>query len=75
MIQQRQGELIVQHLDWQTKTTSKQVKCIHADAKKYIVNNVLTPGKVYDVKNETDEFYFVVDNTGKVGGYYKEYFE
>nr|WP_043933732.1 DUF6501 family protein [Bacillus sp. EB01] len=65
----------MQHMDWQTKTTIKKVKCVHADAKKYIVNNVLTPGKEYDVKNETDEFYFVVDNTGKVGGYYKEYFE
>jgi hypothetical protein len=51
------------------------VKCIHTDAKKYIVNNVLTPGKIYDVKNETDEFYFIIDNSGKVGGFYKEYFE
>ncbi|WP_316569940.1 DUF6501 family protein [Neobacillus sp. YIM B06451] len=63
------------HLNWQEKGTVKKVKCIHANAKKYIVNNVLTPGNVYDVKNETDEFYFVVDNTGKVGGYYKEYFQ
>ncbi|WP_409270324.1 DUF6501 family protein [Neobacillus sp. SCS-31] len=63
------------HLNWHEKETVKKVKCIHANAKKYIVNNVLTPGNVYDVKNETDEFYFVVDNTGKVGGYYKEYFQ
>ncbi|WP_053366809.1 DUF6501 family protein [Bacillus sp. FJAT-27245] len=65
----------MRHLDWQEKETVKKVKCVHANAKKYIVNNVLTPGNVYDVKNETDEFYFVVDNTGKVGGYYKEYFQ
>ncbi|RDU36487.1 hypothetical protein DRW41_13230 [Neobacillus piezotolerans] len=65
----------MQHLNWQEKETIKKVKCVHANAKKYIVNNVLTPGTVYDVKNETDEFYFVVDNTGKVGGYYKEYFQ
>ncbi len=42
---------------------------------KYIVKNVLTPGKEYEVKNETEEFIFVVDNTNKVGGFYKEYFE
>ena len=35
---------------------------------------MLTVGKEYEVKNETDEFYFVVDNSGHVGGYYKEYF-
>ncbi len=40
-----------------------------------MVNNVLTEGKMYDVKNETEEFYFVIDNTGKVGGFYKEYFQ
>lgn len=63
------------HENWETKETIKKVKCIQTDAKKYIVNNVLTVGKVYDVKNETDEFLFVVDNTNKVGGFYKEYFE
>ncbi|KPD00664.1 hypothetical protein LR69_01042 [Geobacillus sp. BCO2] len=40
-----------------------------------MVSNVLTPGKVYEVKSETDEFYFVIDNSGKVGGFYKDYFE
>lgn len=40
-----------------------------------MVENVLTPGKTYDVKNETEEFYFVVDDTGQVGGFYKDYFE
>lgn len=63
------------HLSWKEKETVMQVKCIHSKAEKYIVNNVLTPGKTYDVKNETEEFYFLVDNTGMVGGYYKNYFE
>ncbi|WP_338452190.1 DUF6501 family protein [Niallia oryzisoli] len=63
------------HLDWHERKTIKTVKCIHTNAKKYIVNDVLTPGKTYDVKNETDEFYFIIDNTGKVGGFYKDYFE
>jgi len=63
------------HLDWHERKTIKKVKCIHTNAKKYIVNHVLTSGKTYDVKNETDEFYFIIDNNGKVGGFYKDYFE
>lgn len=63
------------HNNWQTKESVKKVKCVHTDAKKYIVKNVLTPGKEYEVKNETEEFIFVVDNTNKVGGFYKAYFE
>jgi hypothetical protein len=63
------------HLLWQQAPTLKKVKCVHTDAKKFIVNNMLTVGKEFEVKNETDEFYFIVDNSGKVGGYYKEYFE
>ncbi|MFL7941933.1 DUF6501 family protein [Priestia megaterium] len=63
------------HLEWNDRPTIKQVTCIHTDAKKFVVENVLTAGKTYDVKNETEEFYFVVDNTGQVGGFYKEYFE
>ncbi len=63
------------HLNWHGRTTVKRVKCVHTDANKYIVNRVLTAGKEYEVKNETEEFYFLIDNTGKVGGYYKEYFE
>ncbi|PLR98800.1 DUF6501 family protein [Bacillus sp. T33-2] len=62
------------HLQWYERKTVKNVKCIHTDAKKYIVNNKLTAGKEYEVKNETEEFYFIIDNSGKVGGYYKEYF-
>lgn len=63
------------HKDWHKRETIKKLKCVHTDAKKYIVKDVLTPGKIYELKNETDEFYFVIDNTGKIGGYYKEYFE
>ncbi|WP_243290732.1 DUF6501 family protein [Bacillus sp. FJAT-47783] len=63
------------HFSWKDKPTLKTVKCAHTDAKKYMVNNMLTAGKTYEVKNETEEFYFVVDNSGQVGGFYKEYFQ
>ncbi|WP_060787794.1 DUF6501 family protein [Geobacillus zalihae] len=63
------------HHTWATRPMIKKVKCVHTNAEKYMVSNVLTPGKVYEVKNETDEFYFVIDNSGKVGGFYKDYFE
>lgn len=63
------------HLSWRERETIKQVKCVHTNAAKYIVNNVLTEGKIYDVKNETEEFYYIIDNTGKVGGFYKDYFQ
>lgn len=63
------------HNGWQNKDTIKTVKCVHTNAEKYMVNRVLTEGKTYEVKNETEEFYFVVDNSGKVGGFYKDYFQ
>ena len=63
------------HHKWQDSPTIKTVTCVHTNAKKYLVNRALTAGKQYEVKNETEEFYFVIDNTGLVGGYYKEYFE
>lgn len=63
------------HLNWEKNETIKQIKCVHADAKKFVINNKLTPGKVYDVKNETDEFYFIIDNSNRIGGFLKEYFE
>jgi hypothetical protein len=63
------------HLAWHDRKTLKKLKCVNTDAKKYVVNTALTVGKIYEVKNETEEFYFVIDNTGKVGGFYKEYFE
>lgn len=63
------------HNEWLDKVTSRKVTCTHTDAAKFLVSNVLTAGKEYEVKNETEEFIFVVDNTGKIGGYYKTYFE
>ncbi|AZB43173.1 hypothetical protein CEF21_13150 [Bacillus sp. FJAT-42376] len=63
------------HLNWHDKKTIKKVKCIHTNAEKYIVNRALTKGNTYEVKNETEEFYFVADNSGKVSGFYKDYFE
>ncbi|KAB7671132.1 DUF6501 family protein [Bacillus sp. B1-b2] len=63
------------HQIWDQKEAIKKVKCIHTDASKYIVNRVLTVGKEYEVKNETEEFYFILDNSGKVGGFYKDYFQ
>ncbi|PFG13295.1 DUF6501 family protein [Bacillus sp. es.036] len=63
------------HQTWKETSTIKKVKCIHTDAKKYMVNRVLTEGQIYEVKNETEEFLFVLDNSGKIGGFYKEYFE
>lgn len=51
------------------------MKVRHTDAEKYKVNDMLTEGKTYTVVNETEEYIFVKDNSGKVGGYYKTYFE
>ena len=50
---------------------SKKVIVKHTDAEKFTVSNMLTVGK----ENETEEYVFVVDNSGKVGGYYHDYFE
>jgi hypothetical protein len=63
------------HLKWAERPTVKIVKCVHTNAEKYMVENVLTAGKTYDVKNESEEFYFVLDDSGKMGGFYKDYFE
>lgn len=62
------------HLNWKETPTIKTITCTQTNAKKYLVSNVLTVGKEYELKNETEEFYFVVDNTGKIGGFYKDYF-
>ncbi|MDP4164452.1 MAG: DUF6501 family protein [Bacillota bacterium] len=63
------------HLTWQNRETLKKVLCVHTNAEKFIVNQALTEGKEYEVKNETEEFYFLIDNTGRVGGFYKDYFK
>lgn len=62
------------HETWQNNNL-KTVKVRHTDAKKYKVDSMLTEGKTYAVVNETEEYIFVKDNSGKVGGYYKTYFE
>lgn len=63
------------HYDWNNKKIIKKVKCIHTKAEKYKVDTMLTEGKIYDVINETEEFIFIIDNSNRVGGYYKDYFE
>lgn len=63
------------HLDWEKRPAIKQIECVHTNAKKYKVDNKLTPGKVYDVINESEEFYFIIDNSDRVGGFLKEYFK
>lgn len=63
------------HEEWHNQAPIAKVKVIHTDAKKYKVSDMLTVGQVYDVVNETEEYYHIRDNSGKVGGYYKEYFE
>lgn len=63
------------HLNWENNQTIKQIECVHADAEKFIVHRKLTPGKKYDVKNETDEFYFIIDNSDRIGGFHKNYFK
>ncbi|GAK11135.1 DUF6501 family protein [Geomicrobium sp. JCM 19039] len=63
------------HYTWENNTTIKTITCVHVNAKKYKVNSVLTPGNTYDVKNETEEFYFVIDDTGTMAGFLKDYFE
>lgn len=55
--------------------TIKTVTCISNEAAKYKVDSMLTVGKAYDVVNETDEFIFVVDNSNRIAGYVKDYFE
>lgn len=63
------------HLEWKNKDPIKQIKCIQNEAKKYTVADMLTVGKTYDVINETDEFIFIIDNSNRIAGYLKEYFE
>lgn len=63
------------HLNWDKNKTMKQVECVHANADKFIVDRKLTPGKKYDVIHESGEFYFIIDNSNRVGGFYKKYFK
>lgn len=63
------------HENWKEVTPIKKVKVLHTNAKKFTVSDMLTVGNVYDVVNETEEYYQIIDNSGHVGGYYKTYFE
>lgn len=63
------------HETWKDNAPLKTVEVVHTDARKFKVSNMLTIGKQYDVINETEEYYQIVDNSGLVGGYYKEYFK
>lgn len=63
------------HLEWDNPKVIKQIKCVQAEARKFKVDTMLTPGKIYDVVNESDEFIFIIDNSDRVAGYLKEYFK
>ncbi|MFQ3843419.1 DUF6501 family protein [Staphylococcus pseudoxylosus] len=63
------------HETWKENTPVKKVEVIHTNAKKFTVSDMLTVEQQYDVINETEEYYQIIDNSGLVGGYYKEYFK
>lgn len=63
------------HETWKENTPVKKVEVIHTNAKKFTVSDMLTVGQQYNVINETEEYYQIIDNSGLVGGYYKEYFK
>ncbi|MDU1839522.1 MAG: DUF6501 family protein [Staphylococcus epidermidis] len=58
-----------------SKYDLRMVITTNTDAKKFTVADMLTIGKQYDVINETEEYYQIIDNSGLVGGYYKDYFK
>ena len=68
------GEINMLHETWNDNNL-RSVKVKHTDAKKDKGADMLTSGETYTVVNETEEYIFVKDNSGKVGGYYKTYFE
>lgn len=63
------------HYKWNENKTTKKIICKNIDAKKFKVNDKLTVGETYEVKNETDEFYFIIDNSNRMAGFYKNYFK
>ncbi|MBL0846068.1 MULTISPECIES: DUF6501 family protein [Mammaliicoccus] len=63
------------HETWKDNHVIKRVEVTHTDAEKFKVSDMLTTGKTYDVVNETEEYYQIIDNSGHVGGYYKTYFK
>ncbi len=72
---EQRSEAKMIHQTWTEAPTIRTIKCVHTDAAKFVVDHVLTVGKEYELKNETDEFYFIIDNSGKIGGFYKTYFQ
>ncbi len=46
------------HLNWHERPTIKTVVCNHTNAEKYIVHNVLTPGREYEVKMKQMTFIY-----------------
>lgn len=60
---------------WNKQESNRTVTCQTNVAAKYKVDTMLTVGQTYEVVNETDEFIFVVDNSNRVAGYFKHYFE
>ena len=46
----------------ENKTPIKQVEVVNTDAKKFTVSDMLTIGQRYDVINETEEYYQIIDN-------------
>ncbi|MEB5759189.1 DUF6501 family protein [Mammaliicoccus sciuri] len=63
------------HETWKENHVIKQVEVTNTDAQKFKVSDMLTVGKTYDVVNETEGYYQIIDNSGHVGGYYKIYFK
>ena len=63
------------HETWKENHVIKKVEVVHTDAEKFKVSDMLTVGKVYDVVNETVEYYQIIDYSGHVGGYFKTYFK
>lgn len=62
------------HKQWEDSKSERYITCVDNVAKKFKVNTMLTVGKEYKVVNETDEFIFIIDNSNRVAGYYKNYF-
>ena len=62
------------HKHWHEHKSERRIQCITNEAKRYKVDTMLTVGKEYEVVNETEEFIFIIDNSNRVGGYFKEYF-
>ena len=40
------------HLKWKDAPTIRTVKCVHTNASKYLVSNVLTVGKEHALNND-----------------------